>query len=815
MLNSQEACLLVMSTSKLRTYIEMHRGKLKDAHLVEGRASLLHFAAAGGYFKSIHCLLSAGVDPNVKVSNLGITPLMFAALAGSSPSMEFLLQSGADINSATHYVSEGNGKSTPLSLSEQVGGAWAKFHKHPLTELGFKRMMAILGAPPGGLTPLHLSAAVGLEETVIFLLQHGANHEMVDYADRSAEKLASSSTLRQLIRRLTQICPAKCQLEGPGLSGMAREHQPLTFHIRTKNAVGAFLTRGGLAFDVTVKGPQPTHGRVLDNRNGSYTVEYYPTAAGSYTIYVSYDGIAVGDSPFTVNVTAQDGDPAFASSNALGEAAPATWNLRRHLQAKAERSTRSNTNSSVTRAKSTVKSTAKSQGKSKSKTSKSEGKQELPISSEAEPGSWNGAPLEEVRPTIPVEAPISAFPRRNKEREEEKVYRNDYSREEKEKEHEKEILKVETVTRQWKSKYMHLQIEHERLNRDLDSLRGEVQEYQDKRARESQAKEDEMSSLVKELGTTRTELMKANLLNKHLKEATAEMTATLNITNDQLQVAMKRQHEREKDSEARAQGEYHPRGREIEDSTSVLEEKVERLATEKLELKNSLAASWKQIQELREEVSRKDAERQRLLTFSQGLEHTISDISCRENRDIVESQKKVAELERQLQHQREKTKFAESSLGESEESVIIQKRRAQEWEERAREAAAEVSRLQTSLEEELIQKRSSSQGLKMELERKTIEMEGLRHTLSQMKQELHQTRSTEEKLGELKHENEELHSQVDELAQQNADLRSLVDSWKPHVIDALEMIASCQEEVAKDSTAEISMIENLHHSRSK
>ncbi|XP_061815670.1 filamin-C isoform X1 [Nerophis lumbriciformis] len=90
---------------------------------------------------------------------------------------------------------------------------------------------------------------------------------------------------------------------GPGLShGVANE--PATFMIATKDA-----GEGGLS--LAVEGPSKAEISCKDNKNGTCTVSYLPTAAGDYNIIVKFDDKHIAGSPFTAKIT---GDGPITSS---------------------------------------------------------------------------------------------------------------------------------------------------------------------------------------------------------------------------------------------------------------------------------------------------------------------------------------------------------------------------------------------------------------------------------------------------------------------------------------------------------------------
>ncbi|XP_053718008.1 filamin-C isoform X5 [Synchiropus splendidus] len=82
---------------------------------------------------------------------------------------------------------------------------------------------------------------------------------------------------------------------GPGLShGMM--NRPATFTIVTKDA-----GEGGLS--LAVEGPSKAEISCKDNKDGTCTVSYLPTAPGDYNIIVKFDDKHIPGSPFTAKIT--------------------------------------------------------------------------------------------------------------------------------------------------------------------------------------------------------------------------------------------------------------------------------------------------------------------------------------------------------------------------------------------------------------------------------------------------------------------------------------------------------------------------------
>ncbi|XP_077449767.1 filamin-C-like isoform X2 [Stigmatopora argus] len=85
---------------------------------------------------------------------------------------------------------------------------------------------------------------------------------------------------------------------GPGLShGVA--NSPAIFTIATKDA-----GEGGLS--LAVEGPSKAEISCKDNKDGTCTVSYLPTAPGDYIVIVKFDDEHIGGSPFAAKITGDD-----------------------------------------------------------------------------------------------------------------------------------------------------------------------------------------------------------------------------------------------------------------------------------------------------------------------------------------------------------------------------------------------------------------------------------------------------------------------------------------------------------------------------
>ncbi|KAL7862783.1 hypothetical protein SRHO_G00117670 [Serrasalmus rhombeus] len=85
---------------------------------------------------------------------------------------------------------------------------------------------------------------------------------------------------------------------GPGLCH-GTVNKPATFTVVTKNA-----SEGGLS--LAVEGPSKAEISCKDNKDGTCTVSYLPTAPGDYNIIVKFDSKHIPGSPFTAKITGDD-----------------------------------------------------------------------------------------------------------------------------------------------------------------------------------------------------------------------------------------------------------------------------------------------------------------------------------------------------------------------------------------------------------------------------------------------------------------------------------------------------------------------------
>lgn len=97
--------------------------------------------------------------------------------------------------------------------------------------------------------------------------------------------------------------PAKCEASGAGLAE-AIVRQETFFDIKACDGRGQPKEHGGDAFFVSIRGcGVRVRARVIDNRDGSYTVRYKPEISGSYAVAISLYGDSLPGSPFLLRAS--------------------------------------------------------------------------------------------------------------------------------------------------------------------------------------------------------------------------------------------------------------------------------------------------------------------------------------------------------------------------------------------------------------------------------------------------------------------------------------------------------------------------------
>lgn len=147
----------------------------------------------GADVASVKELIRSGADVNAAQGD-GMTALHWAAVNGSAPVAELLVESGADLSATTRL-----GSYTPLHLASDAG------------DPEVLRVLLEAGSNPnrqtssGGAMPLHLAARSGSAEAVEVLLDHGADVEAREAVrGQTALMFAAASGRTEVVRILAE-----------------------------------------------------------------------------------------------------------------------------------------------------------------------------------------------------------------------------------------------------------------------------------------------------------------------------------------------------------------------------------------------------------------------------------------------------------------------------------------------------------------------------------------------------------------------------------------------------------------------------------
>lgn len=211
----------------VQQYIEENRGNPKALNVAdENGTTALIYAANRGRIKVIDLLLATpGIDFNA-ANNCGNTALLCATLSGHLEAIKRLLaKQGIDINATNEYGSGpaliyalGNAKLTDIAaqmlgmpgINANVATTDGVTPLHLAVRNYLPAIVKLLLAIPGlalnasdrdGNTALIHAAKGGFEDFVILLLKAGADTSAINKKGKTAEMLAKTDAIRDLIKK--------------------------------------------------------------------------------------------------------------------------------------------------------------------------------------------------------------------------------------------------------------------------------------------------------------------------------------------------------------------------------------------------------------------------------------------------------------------------------------------------------------------------------------------------------------------------------------------------------------------------------------
>lgn len=171
----------------------LDQGVSPNAAYRDGYSALMA-ASQAGFHKTARLLLEHGADPNLSDA-IGRTPLTYAVRTGNVELTQLLLESGADVTNridSSAYVFPGFG-----ILHFAISGGSVD-----IVEMLANRNVEIDTQDTFGETPLMKAVEAGNFAIARFLLDHGANKEIVNIEGRTAVKLARQKGRRKMERLL-------------------------------------------------------------------------------------------------------------------------------------------------------------------------------------------------------------------------------------------------------------------------------------------------------------------------------------------------------------------------------------------------------------------------------------------------------------------------------------------------------------------------------------------------------------------------------------------------------------------------------------
>jgi uncharacterized protein len=213
--------------------------------------TMLMAAAASGNVDAVRALLAAGAKVNVAEPRRGQTALMWA-IAGQWPNVaKVLIDAGADVNATTHMRKE------PGFTPMQVNGYGA----------------IISATPLGNYTPLLFAARVGDLETTKLLLEKGAKINHASPEDGTALLIASAGGYEELAMFLLDQGADPNVMDG---SGIAPLHYAMRDGIKVLHGMPITNAKrvcqggaGGRCVSLDVAAQAPNSAQLSENQSNS------------------------------------------------------------------------------------------------------------------------------------------------------------------------------------------------------------------------------------------------------------------------------------------------------------------------------------------------------------------------------------------------------------------------------------------------------------------------------------------------------------------------------------------------------------------